>query len=111
MVESRAGTDADFPEGMMVPLTLGKKRFLVVRIQGALYAIDDRCNHASGPLHQGKRKDFVVECPFHMSRFDLRTGNLVSRGPAVRDQLAVVVTARGGEVFLELPPDEAITAK
>jgi len=111
VAEIRIGGEVDFPEGKMVPVLLGKRRFLVVRVQGGLFAIDDRCNHAAGPLHQGKRKDFIVECPFHMSRFDLRTGKLVSKGPAVRDQGTAIVRARGGEVFLDLPPDEAITAK
>ena len=110
-METRIGTEADFPEGRMVPVTQGRRRFLVVRIQDGFHAIDDRCNHASGPLHQGKRKDFVIECPFHMSRFDLRTGSLVSRGPAVRDQLTAAVTVRGGEVFLDVPSDPTITAK
>jgi len=111
MAETRIGAEEDFPEAKMVPVVLGKRRFLVVRVQGTLLAIDDRCNHAGGPLHQGKLKDFVVECPFHMSRFDLRTGKLVSRGPAVREQGTAIVTAKDGGVFLELPRDDAVTAK
>jgi nitrite reductase/ring-hydroxylating ferredoxin subunit/uncharacterized membrane protein len=47
----------------------------------ATYAMADRCSHRGGPLSEGRVTDDCVVCPWHGSRFDVRTGN-VRRGPA-----------------------------
>ena len=44
-------------------------------------AVSDTCSHAGGPLHEGTLEGQVVVCPWHASRFDLRTG-AVRGGPA-----------------------------
>jgi 3-phenylpropionate/trans-cinnamate dioxygenase ferredoxin component len=48
----------------------------VFNVDGELYAIEDRCSHDDGPLAEGdwEPEEFVVICPRHGSRFDLRTG-------------------------------------
>jgi 3-phenylpropionate/trans-cinnamate dioxygenase ferredoxin component len=38
------------------------------------YAIADECSHAAIPLSEGDVGDGEIECYFHGSRFDLRTG-------------------------------------
>lgn len=49
---------------------------------GAPCAIAAVCSHAGGPLEQGEREGDSVVCPWHGSRFDLRTGAVID-GPAV----------------------------
>lgn len=49
---------------------------------GDVCAIADTCTHLGGPLHEGTREGDSVVCPWHGSRFDLRTG-AVEHGPAV----------------------------
>jgi nitrite reductase/ring-hydroxylating ferredoxin subunit/uncharacterized membrane protein len=56
-------------------------RVAVARVDGGLYALADRCSHRGGPLSEGELDGDCVVCPWHASRFDLRTGN-VRRGPA-----------------------------
>ena len=41
---------------------------------GTFYAIADECSHAAIPLSEGDVGDGEIECYFHGSRFDLRTG-------------------------------------
>jgi glycine betaine catabolism B len=38
-----------------------------------------------GPLAQGKLEGFEVQCPWHGSKFDTRTGK-VTRSPAITEE-------------------------
>lgn len=46
----------------------------VWNVDGVVYAIDDTCSHAEASLADGDLEGCLVECPFHMAQFDLRTG-------------------------------------
>lgn len=41
---------------------------------GTLYALDNTCPHAGGPLGEGLVDGDIVECPWPGWRFNLRTG-------------------------------------
>ncbi|MCU1344759.1 MAG: hypothetical protein JWL70_1025 [Acidimicrobiia bacterium] len=49
---------------------------------GTLVALDDRCTHRGGPLHEGSNDGECVTCPWHGSRFRLADGEVMA-GPAV----------------------------
>jgi nitrite reductase (NADH) small subunit len=53
----------------------------VFNLGGELYAVQNACTHKAGPLNEGALEGGVVECPWHGSRFDVRTGQVVL-GPA-----------------------------
>ena len=38
-----------------------------------------------GPLAEGKLEEYIVQCPWHGSRFDIRSGEVV-RLPAMRPE-------------------------
>jgi nitrite reductase/ring-hydroxylating ferredoxin subunit len=64
---------------------------------GEVCAISAVCSHLGGPLDEGKRDGDVVVCPWHGSRFDLRTGE-VEGGPAVYPQPRYETRVRAGKV-------------
>jgi nitrite reductase/ring-hydroxylating ferredoxin subunit len=43
-------------------------------VNGEVYAIDAVCSHEGGPLEEGKLEGYELECPWHGSKFDVRTG-------------------------------------
>jgi len=43
-------------------------------VDGAAYAISNRCAHRGGPLSRGHLEGTAVRCPLHGWLFDLRTG-------------------------------------
>ncbi|PYU31116.1 MAG: hypothetical protein DMG28_16285 [Acidobacteria bacterium] len=66
---------------------------------GRLYAIENICPHRGGPLGEGKIEDDEVICPWHGSRFNLKTGAVLE--PPARQgvkSFAVQVTADDVEV-------------
>ncbi len=65
---------ADLPPGRMKLLNVGGVDVTVYNVKGTLYATEDACTHADGPLHEGELKDNIVTCPWHYSCFDVTNG-------------------------------------
>jgi nitrite reductase/ring-hydroxylating ferredoxin subunit len=72
------------PSTMKVVEANGEK-ICLANVEGKYYAIGNVCTHVGGPLAQGKLEGYEVECPWHGSRFDIRTGKVV-RPPAMRSE-------------------------
>ena len=80
-MEIAVGPVDSIPEGGVKIVQSGSLFVGVYRIDGELYAIEDRCSHDDGPLCEGDREGFEVICPRHAARFDLRTGTVLSPPP------------------------------
>jgi nitrite reductase/ring-hydroxylating ferredoxin subunit/uncharacterized membrane protein len=70
---------------------------VLVREQGSLYALLERCAHQGGPLHEGRIEDGCVVCPWHSSRYRLSDG-VAQSGPTAHPQPVVEVRVRDGKV-------------
>jgi len=66
-------------------------------------AVSDTCSHAGGPLHEGTLEGQVIVCPWHASRFDLRTG-AVRGGPATVPLVRYDVRVAEGRVEVRRSP-------
>ena len=69
-------------------------------VNGAFYAIDNRCPHRGGPLGEGDLEGAVVTCPWHAWHWDVTTG-ANTNNPAAR-VLCFPVTVEDGAVFVEV---------
>lgn len=80
---SRALTSAAAPLGVnqMKLVHAGDERIVVARTEQGHAAFADRCTHRGGPLSDGVLICGTVQCPWHGSQFDVRTGE-VKCGPA-----------------------------
>jgi nitrite reductase/ring-hydroxylating ferredoxin subunit/uncharacterized membrane protein len=63
---------------------VGGERIAVARTEEGYAAFQDRCTHKGGPLSDGALMCGTVQCPWHGSQFDVRTGE-VKCGPAEKD--------------------------
>jgi 3-phenylpropionate/trans-cinnamate dioxygenase ferredoxin component len=66
--------------GEMKIVTAGSVSVGVYNLDGAYYAIEDRCSHDDGPLCEGEfdPETGVVICPRHGANFDIRTGEALT---------------------------------
>jgi nitrite reductase/ring-hydroxylating ferredoxin subunit/uncharacterized membrane protein len=76
---------------------LGDIRIVLVRHQGQIYALSERCAHQGGPLSEGKMEGDALGCPWHGSRFCVRDGQPVN-GPASAPQPTLQVRVRDGKI-------------
>lgn len=70
---------------------------LLVRHDGQVYGIHDRCGHRGCLLSEGDLDGHVITCSCHGSRFDVRDGTLL-RGPATVSQPALEVREVGERI-------------
>jgi nitrite reductase/ring-hydroxylating ferredoxin subunit/uncharacterized membrane protein len=76
---------------------------LLARSQGGeVCALANTCTHLGGPLAEGSREGDTVTCPWHGSRFDLRTGAVVG-GPAVFVQPRLEARLRNDKIEIGFP--------
>ena len=95
--------EADLEAGRMRAVDVDGVRVLVSRSEdGAVCAIANACTHVGGPLDEGERDGNVVACPWHGSRFDLCSGEVL-RGPAREPQRRFESRLREGRVEVRLP--------
>jgi len=93
--------------GQMKAVKLGEKEVLIANINGAYFAIGNRCTHRSGELAKGVLEGNIVTCPKHKSKFDVTTGKVISGPkiplfhPKIEDEPVFAVKVEGKDILLE----------
>ena len=77
------------------------KQVGLFNVGGELYALNNRCTHARGPLSEGTvdASQCTVVCPWHYARFDLKTGQVVD-GIANKPVETYQVEVRDGVIYV-----------
>ncbi len=73
---------AVYPKGLSV---------LLVRVDGDLHAVANKCAHMACPLEGGRLDGAVLTCPCHDWRFDVRTGAFLDAPELALDTYPVKV--------------------
>ena len=64
----------DIEPSSMKAVDVAGEKVCIINIEGNYYAIGNVCTHVGGPLDEGTLEGYEVECPWHGSKFDFRTG-------------------------------------
>jgi nitrite reductase/ring-hydroxylating ferredoxin subunit len=97
-----AGRVEDIPPGWVLKVQLGAREVAIANCEGALYAYDNSCTHAGGPLGDNRLKQgCALECPWHNSIFDARTGEVI-QGPARKPLKRYGVKVQDGDILVNL---------
>jgi len=80
-----------------VQALVGDLPVVVVRRNGTIYALADRCAHRGGPLHEGELVGNCIVCPWHGTHFRLDDGSVV-RGPSAYPQPVFEARVNDGRV-------------
>ena len=65
---------ADLTPGMCRSVELKDIGLALFNVGGEIYALENTCPHAGGPLGEGTLEEEVVTCPWHGWKFNVRTG-------------------------------------
>ena len=93
------GSVADFPDDSMHPFQIGGKPVLLVRQKDEFYALEDRCTHDNGILHDGELLAGAVKCERHGAKFNLKNGRPTM--PAVKKVRLYQTRIDDGKVFID----------
>ena len=100
----RVCTVSDLPDPGKAIVTVGSRAVALFRVSGRFWATDGRCTHDGGQLAAGRLEGYTVICPRHGARFDVRTGEALSR-PASVDLVVHEVKIEGDEVLVRVSDD------
>jgi nitrite reductase/ring-hydroxylating ferredoxin subunit/uncharacterized membrane protein len=104
-VQARSGEsvvvadDDELEVDQMKLLHVGDKRIVLARTDDGYVAFDDHCTHRGGSLAGGVMMCGKVQCLWHGSQFDVKTGQ-VKCGPAEKSIGTHKVETRDGKVHL-----------
>lgn len=82
-------------------LHVNGKRIVIAKTESGFAAFDDRCTHRGGSLADGVIICGTVQCPWHGSQFDVKTGALKA-GPAKENIETYTLITEGESVLLHL---------
>jgi nitrite reductase/ring-hydroxylating ferredoxin subunit len=105
-VKMMACLTSELDPGSMRNVDILGRTIMVVNVGGTFYAMDGICSHGLADLSQGRLDGFVVECPRHRARYDVRTGKVLS-GPVdvegqARDLRSYLVSVEKGCVTVDI---------
>ena len=93
---------SDVHPGWIKLVVLSGKTIALANVRGVFYAVDDLCPHANGSMVTGMLDGESIICPWHGSRFNLRTGG-VEMSPATKGIATYQVLVENDEVKLAKP--------
>ena len=65
---------SDIPPGEMKTARVGDANVVIANVDGTFFAFGGLCSHEEAPLEEGELDADVVTCPWHFTRFNVRTG-------------------------------------
>lgn len=95
------GSTEDLKESQMKLLRVNGKRLVLARTADGYNIFDDGCTHRGGSLAGGVLIDGIVQCLWHGSQFDPKTGQVRS-GPAEEQIPVYLIEVRDGKVWMKV---------
>jgi nitrite reductase/ring-hydroxylating ferredoxin subunit len=91
----------DVEENELKQFTLKGKEILVINRNMKFYCLQARCTHAGAPLVEGEVENGILKCPWHGSRFNIETGEVVN-GPAKKQLPVYLNMVKDNSIFVDL---------
>ena len=93
----------EIEEGQVKVVRVGDAPVGVARVDGEFFAFADVCTHDDGPVAEGELDEYIIECPRHGAKFDIRTGK-VKQLPAVVPIPVYAVRVEGDSILVSKKP-------
>src|SRR5919206_4683570 len=91
----------DIQPSQMKEVEVNGQNICLVNVDGKYYAIGSICTHEGGPLADGTLEGYEVECPWHNSKFDVRTGEVTSP-PASEPEPSYEIKVDGNSILIKM---------
>jgi nitrite reductase/ring-hydroxylating ferredoxin subunit len=89
----------DIQPSTMKAVEVAGEKICVANVEGKYYAIGNVCTHVGGPLAEGTLEGYEIECPWHGSKFDVKSGE-PTRPPAKRPEPTYEIKVEGNNLLI-----------
>lgn len=98
----RVADVGELPPGRIKVVEAHGATLAVANVDGSFHAFGSECTHDGGPLGEGELEGGIVTCPWHFSRFCVRTGRVV-QSPAEDAVPVYDVKVEGTSILVGAP--------
>jgi nitrite reductase/ring-hydroxylating ferredoxin subunit len=77
------------------------KEIVLIKKRGRIYALLNKCPHLECPLDYGTLEGFILKCPCHEWKFDIRTGEFVDAKEIKLERFDARI--KEGEIYIKVP--------
>ena len=95
-----AARQSQIAPGSTLRVRVADEDVLLCNVDGAVYAIEDRCSHDTATFDEGRLEGCRIECPRHGALFDVTTGEALTF-PAILPVRTYRVRVVGDDVFVD----------
>ncbi|HEY7023264.1 MAG TPA: DUF2231 domain-containing protein [Ktedonobacterales bacterium] len=88
------------PQNALYKVVVAGVPIILIRMGTNVYALGATCTHAGGPLDEGELQGDAVQCPWHGSRFNIKSGRVLT-GPATVAEPRYDVRVRDGYIEIK----------
>ena len=96
----RVASFDDLWSGEMTSVRTGGRSVLLINVDGAVSAYEDRCRHQGVPLVSGNLMGHVLTCAVHAWQYDVRTGK--GMNPCNVSLHRYPVKVLGGDIWVDV---------
>jgi toluene monooxygenase system ferredoxin subunit len=100
MTWSKAEGMEDLWDGEMRSCRVDGRRVLVLKLEGAVRAYEDRCAHLAVPMSEGRFEGGVLTCRAHEYQYDAATGEGIN--PRTVRLKAFPARLEKGEIWVDV---------
>jgi len=101
MERRRVAKKSDIPQGKLKVFVVDGESIAICNIDGNFYAFKNECSHMDFPLTRGIIMGETITCPAHGSKFNLRTGEVLSM-PAAYPLTTYRTMVEGDDIIIEM---------
>ncbi len=91
----------EIPQGKLKVYNIDNESIAICNIDGNYYAFKNECPHMDFPLTRGIIMGETITCPAHGSKFNLRTGDVLSM-PAAYPLRTYRLVVEGDDIIIEM---------
>ncbi len=92
--------ESEIKEGQMRAVRVKGKPILLVRKGGKVFGVSNYCPHMGCTFERGILRDYMVMCPCHGWKFDVRTGEYIENKGATLQTYRCKV--EDGKIYVEI---------
>ena len=95
---------ADLPVNAVRQIVLDAGTAIALyHLADGFFATDDRCSHGEASLAEGEIEDGEIVCPFHLGKFDIRSGEATAAPCLTAIKTYPVALDADGNLYIEIP--------
>jgi nitrite reductase/ring-hydroxylating ferredoxin subunit len=96
--------ESKLKDGKMKSVWIKGNSILLAKVDGQIFGVSNKCPHMGCELQGGILNGFIVKCPCHGWKFDIRNGQYIEIPEVTLTTYSCIV--KNDKIYVEIKEDE-----